>query len=308
MSQRVIEVAENQAVVGTVMPKLDLHSGLINWTVVGGADAALFSVNRENGRLSFTKAVSVEVPRSSRGDSRFQCEVQIQSHSAVERVNLSVRIRSKSTPSATVGSALIGSDSEGGNLQLLGIHNNFKNAVFVSLNGNRVTPTSIPHADLTAVATHDGHTFYHVHQRPTGPVFMRTRCSVKGHWQTVLLDADRKALVGIEALSTSDGETFVAIQQVQREFRFRALKMIGGRKLISSVAKPEPPSAIESPMADAVDICATSDGRFYLLRCDQGAGSIVESTSSDSIGLIVPDESRPVSTMPSIQLIGIAGW
>jgi VCBS repeat-containing protein len=70
-----ISVAENQTTVTTVT-STDVDGGAPTYSIVGGADAALFTINATTGALTFVAAPDFENPADADGDNAYQLTVQ----------------------------------------------------------------------------------------------------------------------------------------------------------------------------------------------------------------------------------------
>jgi len=86
-----LSVAENGAAVATIAA-LDPDNGPIAYAIVGGADAARFTINGSTGALSFAAAPDYEAPADSNGDNVYQVTVQAGDGTFVDTQALSVTV------------------------------------------------------------------------------------------------------------------------------------------------------------------------------------------------------------------------
>lgn len=71
-----ISITENTTAVTTVTAT-DVDNGSLAYSIVGGADGSLFSINSVTGALSFASAPNREAPTDSNGDSIYDVTVQV---------------------------------------------------------------------------------------------------------------------------------------------------------------------------------------------------------------------------------------
>ncbi len=71
-----VNVAENQTAVTTVT-STDVDAGTPTYTISGGADAALFTINSVSGALSFISAPNFESPTDSGGNNVYDVQIQV---------------------------------------------------------------------------------------------------------------------------------------------------------------------------------------------------------------------------------------
>jgi len=67
---------ENQATV-TIVTSADVDGGTPTYSITGGADAALFSINSVNGALTFNAAPDFETPTDAEADNVYEVTVQV---------------------------------------------------------------------------------------------------------------------------------------------------------------------------------------------------------------------------------------
>ena len=72
-----VNAAENQTEVTTVIATDQDSGDTLNYSIVGGADAALFSIDGSSGALSFVTAPDFENPADSGGDNTYDVQVQV---------------------------------------------------------------------------------------------------------------------------------------------------------------------------------------------------------------------------------------
>src|SRR5581483_1478007 len=71
-----VSAAENQTAVTTVT-STDVDGGAPSYSIVGGADAALFSINSSTGVLTFNSAPNFEAPADAGADNVYDVTVQV---------------------------------------------------------------------------------------------------------------------------------------------------------------------------------------------------------------------------------------
>ena len=85
-------IVENTAAVGSVTSS-DVDGGPPTYSIVGGADAARFTINAGNGDLAFVTAPDFEAPTDANGDNVYLVQVQVadgNGGTAVQTVAVSV--------------------------------------------------------------------------------------------------------------------------------------------------------------------------------------------------------------------------
>ena len=75
-SDNVFDVNENNLVISTILADDDLSENL-NFNIVGGDDANLFSLNDSSGELAFNNAPDYETPGDSDSDNIYQLEIEV---------------------------------------------------------------------------------------------------------------------------------------------------------------------------------------------------------------------------------------
>ncbi|MCJ7433333.1 MAG: cadherin domain-containing protein, partial [Anaerolineales bacterium] len=77
-SNGILSIAENTTAVITVTATdADLPAQTLTYSIVGGADAALFSINSSSGELAFSTAPDYEAPIDAGGDNIYNLTVQV---------------------------------------------------------------------------------------------------------------------------------------------------------------------------------------------------------------------------------------
>jgi serralysin len=77
-SSATASVAENTTAVMTVTATdADLPAQTLSYSIVGGADAAKFSINASTGALSFVTAPDYEAPTDAGGNNVYDVTVQV---------------------------------------------------------------------------------------------------------------------------------------------------------------------------------------------------------------------------------------
>ncbi|MFT3857957.1 MAG: cadherin domain-containing protein [Aquabacterium sp.] len=88
-----VSIAENSTAVTTVTATdADLPAETLTYTISGGADAALFTVNASTGALSFTSARNREVATDANSDHIYEVTVQVSDGSNTDTQAISVTI------------------------------------------------------------------------------------------------------------------------------------------------------------------------------------------------------------------------
>ncbi|GAA4001641.1 cadherin domain-containing protein [Sphingomonas humi] len=106
-----ISVEENGTAVGTVTAT-DPENTPIAFTIVGGADAALFNIDKATGLLSFNTAPDREAPADSNGDNVYQVVVQANDGARTDVQTLSVTVTNVNEgPAFTSPSAFAASEN-----------------------------------------------------------------------------------------------------------------------------------------------------------------------------------------------------
>ncbi|WED83224.1 cadherin domain-containing protein [Aeromonas media] len=91
-SSAALAIDENTTVVTTVTAS-DLDVGaLLTYTIVGGADAGLFTINPNTGALSFVNAPNRESPSDSNGDNTYEVVVRVSDGSAFDEQTFTIAI------------------------------------------------------------------------------------------------------------------------------------------------------------------------------------------------------------------------
>ena len=105
----VVQPKENQTIVTTVLA-VDANSPVLTYSITGGTDAALFSINSTSGALTFLKAPDYEVPTDSDKNNVYNVIVMVSDGSLTDSQALQVSVADVSgenlPPSITNPSAI----------------------------------------------------------------------------------------------------------------------------------------------------------------------------------------------------------
>lgn len=71
-----LTIRENQTLIGSLTAH-DPDGDALTFSIVGGADAALFTINRNNGTLSFIEAPDYEAPLSADGSNSYNVRISV---------------------------------------------------------------------------------------------------------------------------------------------------------------------------------------------------------------------------------------
>ncbi|MEB6608725.1 cadherin domain-containing protein, partial [Aeromonas sanarellii] len=91
-SSAALAIDENTTVVTTVTASDPDFGALLTYTIVGGADAGLFTINPNTGVLSFVNAPNRESPGDSNGDSTYEVVVRVSDGSAFDEQAFTIAI------------------------------------------------------------------------------------------------------------------------------------------------------------------------------------------------------------------------
>ncbi len=87
-----LEVDENTGSIGTIEAS-DATDPVLTYSIVGGDDARLFTINSRSGRLSFAETPDFEAPRDSDGDALYRLTVAaIDAAGNIDRQDLVIRV------------------------------------------------------------------------------------------------------------------------------------------------------------------------------------------------------------------------
>jgi serralysin len=90
-----ISISENtQAVTTVTATDADLPAQTLTYSIVGGADLALFSINSSTGELVFITAPDFKVPMDSNADNIYNITVQVSDGSLMVTQNIAVTVKS----------------------------------------------------------------------------------------------------------------------------------------------------------------------------------------------------------------------
>ncbi|APZ93196.1 serine/threonine-protein kinase [Fuerstiella marisgermanici] len=93
-----LTATENQTHVGSVIPIMHRHAGLIIWAIVGGPDCEQFDIDRSNGELRFVSPPNYEAPRDFDTDNRYEVDISVASSGCHETVAATVRVSDANEP------------------------------------------------------------------------------------------------------------------------------------------------------------------------------------------------------------------
>ncbi|WP_404833886.1 cadherin domain-containing protein [Aeromonas media] len=91
-SSAALAIDENTTVVTTVTASDPDVGALLTYTIVGGADAGLFTINPNTGALSFVNAPNRESPSDSNGDNTYEVVVRVSDGSAFDEQTFTIAI------------------------------------------------------------------------------------------------------------------------------------------------------------------------------------------------------------------------
>ncbi|WP_429161442.1 beta strand repeat-containing protein, partial [Aeromonas media] len=91
-SSAALAIDENTTVVTTVTASDPDVGALLTYTIVGGADAGLFTINPNTGALSFVNAPNRENPSDSNGDNTYEVVVRVSDGSAFDEQTFTIAI------------------------------------------------------------------------------------------------------------------------------------------------------------------------------------------------------------------------
>jgi len=111
-------IAENNTAVGTVSAS-DLEGQTLTYSITGGTDQALFSVNSATGELTFISAADFEVPTDGNGDNLYEVEItatDTSGGSSSQQISISVSNLNETPTDLTLSSNTIdeNTDASGG--------------------------------------------------------------------------------------------------------------------------------------------------------------------------------------------------
>jgi predicted hotdog family 3-hydroxylacyl-ACP dehydratase len=87
-----VNVAENSTAVTTVIASDADPLASLSYTIAGGADAALFSINATTGVLSFVSAPNAESPQDAGGNNVYDVTVQVSDGAATDSQAIAVTV------------------------------------------------------------------------------------------------------------------------------------------------------------------------------------------------------------------------
>ncbi len=92
---RQLNSIENSKSVGSVVPSMDRHQGMITWAITGGFDGHHFDVDRSNGELRFVSPPDFEQPQDFDADNRYQVQVLVSSSGYREELPVTICVANK---------------------------------------------------------------------------------------------------------------------------------------------------------------------------------------------------------------------
>ena len=93
-SNGTLSIAENTTAVTTVAATdADLPTQTLTYSISGGADSALFSINSSTGEMAFITAPDFEVPADAGMDNAYNITVQVSDGSLTATQNVTVTVK-----------------------------------------------------------------------------------------------------------------------------------------------------------------------------------------------------------------------
>lgn len=286
-----LTIFENETISGLVLPTMDLHSGLINWTVIGGADSQLFRVNRTDGCLRLTEAADFEAPNDANSDNVFEVNVRIHSEVASEIVRVQAEVIDV---------------AETDDPQSIVFFHDDRVDRIVTFNPatNTFMETSIPPLGFCAVATADGRTFFHVNILANGPALFRSTLDNAGKFRSVLVNANCSDLRDIAGWTTDDG------------IRFKAIRNANGGRTLAQLRIDKNGTVFS--LKETLITKAFPASFFGLIHREDGslmtAASEVDGLTISELGALKGTKIIPVNISGTLTVerrlmpVGIAGW
>ena len=94
-----LSIVENTTAVTTVTATdADLPAQAFTYSIVGGADSALFSINASTGELAFITAPDFEIPVDAGDDNIFNVTVQASDGTLGAKQNITVAVKGADQP------------------------------------------------------------------------------------------------------------------------------------------------------------------------------------------------------------------
>lgn len=114
-SQSAFSVSENQTQVGTVSASDPDSNTTLRYSIVGGADAALFRIDPATGQIEFLATPDFESPRDASRTNEYRITVEVTDGALRSRKDLTVRVRNvNEAPSLTSGTNFRVAENETG--------------------------------------------------------------------------------------------------------------------------------------------------------------------------------------------------
>jgi trimeric autotransporter adhesin len=100
-----LSIAENTTAVATITATdVDDATGLLRYSIVGGADAARFTIDASSGALSFLSTPDYEVPTDAGADNRYDVTVQVSDGTLTDTQTIAVTVTAVNDNAPTITS------------------------------------------------------------------------------------------------------------------------------------------------------------------------------------------------------------
>ena len=149
--RRRISVAENTTAVTTVTATdTDVPAQTLTYTIIGGADQGLFTIDGDSGVLAFTSSRNFELPADSNGDNVYQVIVQVSDGNGgtnTQTINVTVSNVNETPTVTTISNQTINEDGSTGALAFT-VGDPETAAGSLSVTASSSNPTLIPNGNL----------------------------------------------------------------------------------------------------------------------------------------------------------------
>ena len=199
-SQQQFTIDESSRVVGTIVPEISRHRGLLSWAIVGGNDSQEFEIDRNTGLLRFARTSTPPVVHVA-GD-QWSVRVQVTSSGVTETIDVVVESSSSTKATSRPLSSLR-------NVALFAVDEK-SDRLMVLRRDKSPQQTKLVGKGFRCVASGDGETFFYIVERASGVSLLRTRIISDENVLTKVICIDDR-LRDIRGLETFDGHTFSAL-------------------------------------------------------------------------------------------------
>jgi Domain of unknown function (DUF4347)/Cadherin domain/Right handed beta helix region/Laminin G domain len=104
-----VSIAENASAVTTVVASdADLPAQTLTYSIVGGADQTLFTINAATGALTFNAAPNFESPTDAGGNNIYDVQVQVSDGTLIDTQTIAVTVTNVNEAPVIISSAAVG--------------------------------------------------------------------------------------------------------------------------------------------------------------------------------------------------------